>query len=139
MGQTANVAGKLAELAGAMTASASALKETVGDYRTQRDAVATLVTELRTIVESAKREASLTADVLERIQSAAEKLTEAQVQADQYLDGVSKVLGEAHQSFADATLKTLDRANTEFHTKLTAAVRLLSASIQELEASIGSK
>ena len=139
MGQTAIVAGKLSELAGAMTVSASALKETVGDYRTQRDAVATLVTELRTIVESAKREASLTADVLERIQSAAEKLTEAQVQADQYLDGVSKVLGEAHQSFADATLKTLDRANTEFHTKLTAAVRLLSASIQELEASIGSK
>jgi predicted transcriptional regulator len=139
MGQAATVAGKLSELAGAMTAGASALQQTTGDYRTQRDAVSALVTELRTVVESAKREASLTADVLARIESATEKLATAQVQADQYLHGVSKVLGDAHQAFADATTKTLDRANTEFHSKLASGVALLSASIQELETSIGAK
>ncbi len=139
MGQAATVAGKLTELTGAMTASSLALQEGIRDYRAQRDAVSTLVTELRTIVESAKSEAGLTEDILTRIQSAAEKLAAAQVQADQYLDGVSRVLGEAHQSFADATTKTLDRANTEFHKKLTAAVGLLSASIQELEITLGPK
>jgi len=138
MGQVATVAGKLAELSGAMTASASALQQTVADYRAQRDAVTVLVAELRIVVESAKREASLTADVLARIESAAGKLATAQVQADQYLEGVSKVLGEAHGSFAEATIKTLDRANTEFHSKLSSAVQLLSSSIQELETTFGS-
>jgi ABC-type transporter Mla subunit MlaD len=139
MGHAATVAGKLTELTGAMTASSSALQDVVNDYRAQRDAVATLVTELRSVVESAKSEASLTTDVLARIQSATEKLARAQVQADQYLEGVSKVLGEAHQSFADATTKTLDRANTEFHKKLSAAVGLLSSSIQELDTTLGSR
>ncbi len=139
MGQVATVAGKLAELTGAMTASASALQQTTGDYRAQRDAVSVLVTELRIVVESAKREASLTSDVLARIDSAAGKLATAQAQADEYLEGVSKVIGEAHQSFAEATIKTLDRANTEFHKKLSSAVQLLSSSIQELETTLGSR
>jgi len=138
MGQAATVAGKLAELTGAMTTSASALQQAAGDYRAQRDAVSTLVTELRTVIESAKREASLTTNVLARIEAATVKLATAQVQADHYLDGVSKVLGEAHQSFADATMRTLDRANTEFHSKLTSGVALLAAGIQELEVSISS-
>jgi hypothetical protein len=139
MGQAATVAGKLTELTGAMTTSASALQQAAGDYRAQRDAVSSLVTDLRLIVESAKREASLTTDVLARIESATGKLATAQVQADHYLDSVSQVLGEAHQSFAEATVKTLDRANTEFHSKLTSAVHLLSSSIQELETTIGSR
>src|SRR5439155_774680 len=124
MGQAAAVAGKLGELTGAMTASSAVLREAVSDYRNQRDAVSGLVTELRAVVETAKSEASLTGDVLARIQSATAKLATAQVQADEYLLAVSKVLGEAHQSFADATTRTLDRANTEFHKKLSAAVGL---------------
>src|SRR5262249_49569744 len=79
MGQVAAVAGKLKEVTGAMTSSASALQQVTGDYQAQRNAVAGLVSELRAIVESAKREASLTADVLARIESATGKLATAQV------------------------------------------------------------
>jgi len=139
MGQVAVVSGKLSELTGAMTTSASALQQITGDYRTQREAVSTVVTELRIVVESAKREASLTADVLARIESATAGLVAAQHQSDEYLKGVSVVLGDAHQAFADATVKTLDRANLEFHKKLASGVALLSASIEELEESIAAK
>jgi hypothetical protein len=139
MGHAAAVTSTLVALTKAMTSSASVLQASTIDYQAQRDTIAHLVTELRAVVESAKTEASLTADVLSRIQAAADKLATAQIQADQYLAGVSSVLAEAHQRFADATVRTLDRANTEFHTKLTTAVRLLSSSIQELETTLGSR
>ena len=139
MTQAAAVAGKLGELNGAMAVGASALQQVVGDYRGNRDMMAALVTELRTIVVAAKTEASLTADVLARLQGAAESLSAAQLQADRYLEGVSRVLGEAHKEFAEATMLTLDRANTDFHAKLSSAVSLLSSTIQEFETTLGSR
>jgi hypothetical protein len=139
IGQVAGVAARFTEITGAMGAGAAALQQTIGDYRGQRDVLSSLVTELRSVVQSAKTEASLTADVLARIQSATENLAKAQIQADRYLEGVSSVLGEAHQAFADATLKTLDRANLDFHTKLASAVHLLASSIQELDTTLNSR
>jgi hypothetical protein len=136
LGQAANVSAKLVEVSGGLTTGASAVQEVLRDYRLHRDAVAQLVTELRSTVESAKREASLTSDVLSRIEGAAAKLGVAQQQADEYLAGVSKVLGEAHTTFAAEVKRTLNTANSEFHTKLTQAVGMLSSSVGELEVTL---
>lgn len=133
MGQAANVSAKLTEVSGGLSTGAAAVQEVLRDYRLQRDAVAQLVTELRSTVELARKEASLTSDVLSRIEGAAAKLGIAQQQADEYLAGVSKVLGEAHVTFATEVKRTLDKANSEFHTKLTQAVGMLSSSVGELE------
>lgn len=137
MVQAATLASELNGLTGTMSSSSSVLREVLDGYRAQRDAVTAMVIELRAIVESAKREVTMTEHVLARIQGATDKLAAAQGQADRYLEGVSTVLAEAHQSFANATIKTLDRANQDFHSKLSSAVALLSASIQELDATIG--
>ena len=104
----------------------------------QRDSVAQLVNELRVTVEAARKEASLTTDILARIESSAARLGIAQKQADEYLDGVSKVLGEAHTSFATEVSRTLGKANIEFHAKLTDAVHMLSSAIGELELTLAS-
>jgi hypothetical protein len=133
----ATVTGQLTSLAGALTTSSSALQRILSDYEAQREAVSRMLVEVRTVVESARKEASLTTDVLQRIQSATEKLASAQLQADHYLVSVGDVLGDAHSKFADATLKTLDRVNADFHAKLSSAVNLLSSSIHEFEASLG--
>lgn len=138
MGQAANVSAKLTETAGSLTSGSTAIQELLKDYRLQRDAVAQLVTELRGTVEAARREATLTADVLARIEGSATRLGTAQKLADEYLDGVSKVLGEAHNSFATEVKRTLDKANTEFHSKLTQAVGLLHAAVGELEITLAS-
>jgi ABC-type transporter Mla subunit MlaD len=136
MGQAANVTAKLSETSGALTAGASALQELLRDYKTQRDAVGQLVSELRATVELARKEASLTGDVLARIESSATRLGTAQKQADEYLAGVSRVLGEAHTTFATEVKRTLEKANTEFHNKLSGAVGLLSSGVQELEVTL---
>jgi hypothetical protein len=136
MGQAANVTAKLSETSGALTTGASALQELLRDYKTQRDAVGQLVAELRSTVELARKEASLTGDVLARIESSATRLSTAQKQADEYLAGVSRVLGEAHTTFATEVKRTLEKANTEFHNKLSGAVGLLSSGVQELEVTL---
>ena len=46
-----------------------------------------------------KREASLTSDILARIDSASQKLGQAQKDTEEYLDGVSEVLTSAHDEF----------------------------------------
>jgi len=138
MGQAASVSAKLAETSGSLTSGAGAIQELLRDYRAHRDAISQLVTELRATVDAARKEATLTGDILSRIESSASRLGAAQVQADEYLAGVSRVLGEAHTSFATEVKRTLDKANTEFHTKLTSAVGLLSSAVGELELTLAS-
>lgn len=137
MAQAATVASSLTDTAGLMQHSATDLRSGLDDYRSHRDAVGQLVTELRTTVQHARQEAALTADVLDRIKHSTERLGEAQTHVDLYLNSVSKVLGEAHQAFAISVKKTLELANTEFHTKLSTAVGLLSSTVVELEATLG--
>lgn len=137
MEQAALVSARLADVSGSMIASADSMRGGLDDYRSHREAVGHLVTELRATVELARKEATLTADVLGRIQHSTERLGEAQQHADQYLASVSKVLGDAHQAFAIAVKKTLGLANTEFHAKLSTAVGLLSSTVVELEATLG--
>lgn len=138
MGQAATVAAKLTEVSGSLTTSASAVQDALQDYRAQREAVTQLLTDVRTTVELTRKEASLTADVLQRIESSTAKLGAAQTAADAYLDGVSQVLADSSEAFRESVVSTLSTVNHEFHTKLSSAVGLLSTAVQELEVTLGS-
>ena len=138
MGQAATVSGKLTELSGALTTSSGALQDALRDYKTQRDSVSTLLADVRSTVELAKKEASLTGDVLQRIEAATNKLGQAQRAADEYMDGVSQVLADSSEAFRESVVSTLARVNHDFHTKLSSAVGLLSTAVQELEVTLGS-
>ncbi|MGC3965171.1 MAG: anti-phage ZorAB system protein ZorA [Rhodocyclaceae bacterium] len=136
LGQAAGLAGKLTEASGQLTSGASAIQDLLRDYRAQRDSVGQLMTELRATVEAARKDASITSDILRRIESSAQKLSEAQEQADTYLEGVSKVLGDAHSTFAAQVVNTLDKSNKAFHEKLSSAVGMVSSSIDEFSVAL---
>jgi len=138
MGQTTTVSGKLAELSGSLTTSSSALQDALRDYKVQRDSVSTLLADVRSTIELARKEASLTGDVLQRIEASTSKLSQAQKAADEYLDGVSDVLAGSSEAFRESVVSTLAKVNHDFHTKLSSAVGLLSTAVQELEVSLGS-
>jgi len=138
MGQIATVSGKLTELSGALTTSSGALNDALRDYKAQRDSVSTRLADVRSTVELARREASLTEDVLNRIETSTSKLSDAQKAADEYMDGVSQVLADSSEAFRESVVSTLAKVNHEFHTKLNSAVGLLSAAVQELEVTLGS-
>lgn len=124
--------GQLSSASNAVIGTANALSAATAEYKTVRDEVARLVSELKITVQSAKTEASLTSDVLTRIKDATQKLVEAQHEADHYLERVSGVLTNAHQSFAKNITDTLDKANSDFHQYLTRATKMLGQSIDEL-------
>ncbi len=130
------VADKMVQVSGSLSSSSTALQSVLGDYRANREATASMLAELRVVVESAKREASLTQQALERINSAADKLANAQEESEDYLENISEVLATAHSSFSEGLTRTLDRANADFHTKLSTAVKLLASAIEELEVTL---
>lgn len=123
---------QLSNASGALTTSSSQLSRAIDDYKVTRDTLATMIEQLRATVDSAKREASLTADILQRIEQSAQHLKEAETQADSYLKGVSDVLQEAHNQFGTQVIGTLEKINGQFHNDLDRATRSLSSAIDEL-------
>lgn len=129
---------KMTEISGSLTSASSALQSILKDYRENREDTRVILSETKAVIDAAKREASLTQEALAQIDSAAAKLALAQKEVEQYLQGISNVLAEAHNQFADGLVKTLERANSDFHEKLSSAVGLLSQTIQELDVTLSS-
>ncbi len=124
---------QLSNASGALTGSSTTLNAAINDYKATRDSLAQMIEALRSTVESAKTEASLTANVLQRIESSTRALAEAERKADEYLNGVTAVLGEAHQRFSTQVISTLDEVNGEFHDHLRSATNALAGAIEDLE------
>jgi ABC-type transporter Mla subunit MlaD len=87
--QATGISNKLADAAGSVLASSTMLQGVVADYATTRETFAAMLADLRSTVENAKREANLTSDILARIESASQKLGDAQKDAEDYLAGIS--------------------------------------------------
>lgn len=102
------------------------------DYGRTRDTFAAMVAELRQTFESAKKDASMTSELIGKIQAAARELAVAQQQSEDYLRGVTEVLVGAHESFRDNIDKTLGEGNRKFQSELSNAVNLLSGAIKNL-------
>ncbi len=138
----AGIAGQMTETSGALTSGAGALQDALRDYRAQRESLGSLLSDVKATIEIAKRDTSVSADIVQRIEQAASRLSEAHKSADDYMNGVTNVLARSSEAFSDSVVSTLGRVNHDFHLKLSEAVGLLSNSVQELEASlsgVGSK
>ena len=122
------------KLTGSATTLGSALlttQQVLGDQRAVRDALASLVTDLRDTIDLAKREASVSASLVDSLQAASLRLTEAQRTTESYLQGVTDVLGEAHGAFAQQLTTTMREGNKVFHEELASATNHLRGAIQD--------
>jgi hypothetical protein len=138
LNKTAGLADQLTQAAGAIGSATNSLSSVFADYQKARDAMTELVGSMQLIVEQARRDAAMSHDVVSRIEAATEKLISAQQQADGYLEKVSDVIGQAHESFSTGMTKAVGEANREFHQALADSVKLLREGIQELEDTLGS-
>jgi chromosome segregation ATPase len=129
---------QLTQAAGSVGVAAKSLDAILADYRTTRDTLKQMLDAVRGSVEAAKREASLTTDVLQRLEGSTVRLAEAQKRADEYLGNVTSVLEEAHAAFADNVERTLSTSNKAFYDSLTQATKLLREAIVELEQTLSS-
>lgn len=109
-----------------------ATQQALGEQKAVRDALTTMVTSLRDIVENAKREAGMTSELVGKLQVASQHLAEAQNTAGTYLEDLNEVLAEAHAAFAQQMEVTLRQGNKVFHEELAQATGLLKGAIQDL-------
>ena len=84
----------LTEASSAFQDSAASVKSALQDYRLQRDAMAAMTTELKATVEAARREASLSTDIVLRIEQSAQGLGRAQLAANEWR---ARLCGVAHR------------------------------------------
>lgn len=117
---------------------ARALQATLTDYQEQRHAMQQLMSEAGNMVEAARHEASITADVLRRIEQSAQGLAHVHDDFDKYLNGINGVLAKSSEAFSTAVVSTMKSVNQEFHQQLGQAVKLLASAIEELETSVSS-
>lgn len=130
------VSRELDHAAKTLRASSADVQSVVSDYRVERASLADLVDGLRITIDTAKRDASMTSDLVGRLESAAQNFAAAQVQADDYLGQLNKVLSEAHGSFSAQMLATVQKTNTEFHKHLANSTSLLASTIADLDGTI---
>ncbi len=123
---------KLATASANMLEASDTVEGVMDEYRATRDSFAGIVENLRGVIDNARKEASMTSAIVTQLTAATDKLTAAQQSADDYLDGVSDVLAQAHTSFAENVEKTLRVGNAQFHKELSEAVNRLKGAIQEL-------
>ncbi|MDX2308752.1 MAG: MotA/TolQ/ExbB proton channel family protein [Hyphomicrobium sp.] len=127
------VAGEFGQLASVLVTSAQDVRAVVADYRTARENFASLVAGLNETISNARRDASMTSELVRSLEGAASKLVAVQGEADAYLAKVSDVIRDAHGSFTTSMAETVKQANADFHVHLRNAVSLLGSSIEELE------
>jgi sugar-specific transcriptional regulator TrmB len=115
-----------------LTSSTDGARAIFADYAKTRDTFALMVAELERTFENAKRDASMTSEIIGRIETAAQQLAIVQKQSEEYLQGVSEVLVKAHESFRENVERTLRDGNRQFQSELSSSVQLLSGAIKNL-------
>jgi hypothetical protein len=117
---------------GQLTLATDGARSLFADYGKTRDTFSLMVSELKQTIDNAKREASMTSEIIGRIEAAAAQLGTAQKESEEYLRGVSEVLAKAHDEFAESVERTLRDGNRQFQGELSSAVQLLSGAIKNL-------
>lgn len=136
------VAEQLSQASGSIASVSSGLTSILTDYKSARDSMTELVGSMKVIVEQARKEASMSDDVIKRIEGATNKLVAAQHEADSYLSKVTEVIKTSHGEFTSGMTRSLNDlnagiirvvgdANSSFHHDLTTAVGLLKGGISE--------
>jgi hypothetical protein len=122
---------KISHASSNLVEAAAGVRAVMEDYGAMSKAFAGTVSELRSVIDTARKEASLAPHIVARMEKAAEQLGIAEHRAGEYLHGVSEVLASAHAEFAGSIERTLRKSNSQFHEELSRSVSLISGAIQD--------
>lgn len=133
MAQTAMLAKSLDSASQVLSSGAKAFSEELQNSQSRHNELAQLQSHVCALAESTRRELGLTADILQRIEGSVSKIQHVQVELADYVDGVSDVLKDSNDAFADAVTNAIGRVNNKFHEDLVRSVNLLRGGIDHLQ------
>lgn len=130
--QTGVVTDKMATTSVALNTAASTLQVALNDYSNAGKAMSQMVGELKTTIEIAKQDATVSQSLVNQIKQSAEHLQQAQSTVDGIFKEVCDALANAHEVFASNVVKGLKSSNTAYQKELKDAVDYLKTAIEEL-------
>jgi len=122
----------LTRASASLNGTVAVFQKALDDHKSVRDAISTAVKDLATAMDTAKREATVTRDLVAGLQQASTRLTEAQQATVSNLEEATEAIALAHGAFAKEVENTLRVGNTVFHKELAAATDLLRGAIEDL-------
>lgn len=108
------------------------IKSILQDTDRSREQFARITNDLASTIDNARREAALTTELVDSLRDGARQLTGAQKEAEEYLKGVTEVLGKIHEEFSDNLQRSLTAGHTGFQQHLSQSVLLLNGAIKDL-------
>lgn len=130
------VADKLNTSASSLQAAASAVQKGFDQYDSTRRTVDQQVAALMGLIDSAKREAGVSNELINNIKASAESLLKAETQSRQHLDAVNDALAVAFKKFGDELVQVLKKTITETDRHLSAGTGHLNGVVQEFASAV---
>lgn len=130
------IADKLNTSANSLQAAASAVQKGFDQYDSTRRTVDQQVAALMGLIESAKKEAGVSNELINNIKASAESLLKAETQSRQHLDAVNDALAVAFKKFGDELVQVLKKTITETDRHLSAGTGHLNGVVQEFASAV---
>ncbi len=130
------VADKLNTSASSLQAAASAVQKGFDQYDSTRRTVDQQVAALMGLIDSAKKEAGVSNELINNIKASAESLLRAETQSRHHLDAVNDALAVAFKKFGDELVQVLKKTITETDRHLSAGTGHLNGVVQEFASAV---
>lgn len=130
--QSSTVSDKMATTSIALNNVASTVQTALNDYNNAGKVMSQMVEELKTTVEMAKHEASVSQSLVNQIKQSADHLQQAQLSVDSVFAEICDALANAHEEFTKNVKSGLVASNMAYQKELRASVDILKTAIQEL-------
>ena len=127
----------LTAMSAGLNTAAKSLETTVAVYERTHSDMTTLIGEVRTIIENAGQEASVSQELVNQLKSAVASFNDIQTKTETYLQQVNAVLTKTFESFTDAVRDSINRSRTDFDRSLSEAVEMLRSTIEDLDEGLG--
>lgn len=130
--QTGQVSDKMVTASASLTQASGAVETALAHYNDAGQAMIQMVEALKTTVEVARQDASVSQSLVEQIRQAADHLKTANTEVNGVFEKVCEELANAHEAFAKNVENSLRRGNTAYQKELRDAVDYLKSAIEEL-------
>jgi hypothetical protein len=132
MQKSSEVASTLTAAASTLQAAASAVQKGFDQYDSTRRTVDTQVAALMGLIESAKKEAGVSQELVNSIKASASEMRRAEAEARAHLDQVNAALEKAFQSFGTSLVSQVKSTIAETDRHLSQGTTHLNGVVQEL-------
>jgi methyl-accepting chemotaxis protein len=134
--RSGKVADQLTEVAASLQTAATAVRQGFEQYDQTRKTVDANVQALTGLIESTKREAGLTKQMITDLERIVAQLRAAEEQTKDYLEGVNEALETAFDRFGSSLLTSVKNSIGETDRHLSSGVQQLNGVVQEIGVAI---